>query len=115
MSQAFVFWKDCWVYTKKHERETCKQIFKLVKERGSICISELIKELKGISSEPSIRNAYHYLLIGRIIRVEEHRNKTGRGSARILYLNKNAHKNQVKMLTSYKQYYKSESIIKNNV
>lgn len=72
MSQRFGFWKDCWIYTNKTERANMKFVLSELKKHKSICLS-MLQRKKGKGSKDSIRNALLYLLVARVIKVEQHR------------------------------------------
>lgn len=71
MSQSLIFWHDCWIYLNKKERENLRFIVSYLKNRKSVCLSEL--ERKSPNSKQSIRNAMLYLLAGRVVNVKQHR------------------------------------------
>jgi len=106
MSQALRFWKDCWIYTKKSERDNITYVIKRLREAKTICLSQLIRERKGKASETSLRNALLYLLAARVVRVQQH------NEVRIYKLTENWFINLKKLTTPFNKInYKSKGNI----
>jgi hypothetical protein len=73
MSQRIGFWKDCWIYTKKKERDVMKEIIKVLQDNKSVCSSAFERLFSFKSNEHSIRVGLFYLLCLRIVRVQQHK------------------------------------------
>jgi len=76
MSQAFVFRRDCYIYTKRKERESMAGCIEIMKRNRSVCISGFRKHMPN-KSQHSVRTAVYYLLGAGVFNVKQ------RGEVRI--------------------------------
>ena len=93
MSQRLGFWTDCWIYTKRTERDNMKFIIKSLQKHKTRTITKITREAG--SSDAAMRVAVLYLLAARVVKVQQHRD------AKVYMLNKNWFVNLKKMTTPY--------------
>ena len=67
---AIKFRQDCWIYPKISERNNMNNIIDLLKQNKSLSTYAIFREIK--KSSHSIRNALHYLLVLKVVNVEQH-------------------------------------------
>ena len=76
MTKAIRFWANCWIYPRKSERETMFAIIKLLKKNKSVSTYNMVtevKEFRSNASHYSVKNALNFLLVLRVIKVEQHK------------------------------------------
>lgn len=93
MSQSINFWAGCWIYTNKIERENMRFIISYLKKNRSVCLSEL--QRRSPRTRHAIRNALLYLLVARVVKVEQH------GDVRVYKFNEGWIEKLKKAMTPY--------------
>lgn len=85
MSQSMTFWSDCWVYTKKSERDSMREVIRVLKQCKTATLTNISSSVKD-SCKHSVRTALLYLLIIKAVNVKERSVRGSFKSARIFSL-----------------------------